>query len=246
MSGFASAAVVAVTNQDNADSGSLAYVTGDILRATSFTTGKDWTLLVSADLKVASRNEIGVEMTLTATVYENTTSQSEGDLPGEVVAAFDALPFSKSVENLFEDITFTSAGILLRPQTKYWLAVGGNAGVNADYLATSLNTQSSTLGWTIGDSDTVTLIAPDTWLQTGGSNPIRFTLNVEPENIPSDDVLYGFIHGESGAVLATISFSEPPASFDSPWNQASSWNQITGATLDYSSLGGPSFDWGGI
>jgi hypothetical protein len=186
MSGLASAAFVAVTNQNNGGNASISYVTDDLLRATSFTTGPEWTLLVSADLEVFSRNAIGVEMTFTAAVYDNTASQ----LPGNVVGVFDDLLFSQSVASRFEDATFVTSGILLQPNTKYWLALGGYGGEGGDYKATSLDTETSTLGWTIGDSDKVTLVSPGNWSTTGNRAPISFTLNVETADAPRAELLY--------------------------------------------------------
>lgn len=57
-------------------------------------------------------------------------------------------------------------------------------------------------------------------------------------------VSYDFVQSGTGNVLATVTFASPPASSTTAWGLGGSSAVLIGLTLDYTSLGGPTFDWG--
>ena len=171
-----SLASIAVTNENNGDTGTILFVVGpDVYRATSFTTGATAETIGSVDLRVANRAGLGSTEQYTAAIYGD-----GGGIPGGLVGSFAPVDFTQTVFNQFQPVSFTTPGINVNAGTTYWLVVGATmSAAGGDWLGTTLPNETSSIGWTIGDAAYVFAAPPGPgWIPIGTAG--RFTINLIP------------------------------------------------------------------
>ena len=166
---------VAVTNENNGDGGTISFIVGDILRTTSFTVGPAGATINSVTMRVANRDGIGSTFGYTCEIFSDA-----GGMPGSPIATFGVNNHLQTTP-LFETITFTTAGLNVSANTTYWVVMGaapGSSSGGGDWLGSQIPNETSTLGWTIGNTNSFYFPGPG-WVPNG-NNPGRFTINITP------------------------------------------------------------------